>query len=208
MDRLLLRFASPVALLVASAVSLILLCAIIYFKLDHLKDYAVIVTALVLISGFLFNSAIKLYSETRDRTVDFITENRRNDHFKICSRAFGNLMTSFHDSFNDKTDFSDKDINKVLAWESQGISFKEAVLTLGNFYEDMAIAIKYGQAAEPMLEDYYLGMFVRFFNTAKFFLPVIRNSQPVLRPDVYREMEDLYTKWKPKYDLACKNFAA
>lgn len=205
MDKVLLRAANPAALLAGSLIALIILTFIVYAEFSNLKDYAVLVTALAVISGFLFNSGIKLYSETKDRTVHFLLENRRSEDFRKCSRSFGKLMESFHDTVDDNRRKNPAEMKKIMDWENNGITFKESIRVMGNFYEEMATAIKYKQVSEPMLEAFYMGMFVRFYDTAKHFIVFFRAGVPFERPDVYREAEGLYNKWSPRYQKYCND---
>ena len=66
----------------------------------------------------------------------------------------------------------------------------------------------FGQENEALLEDFYIGIFIRFYKRVEDFLPVIRNDPPLKnspfgelrRIEIYCTLEWLYARWEPRYD--------
>jgi hypothetical protein len=71
----------------------------------------------------------------------------------------------------------------------------------------MAIAIKHKEVNEPLLRDFYIGIFTRYYQNIEDFLPVIRNEvsekplgEKFVKSDIYVTLDYLYKRWHPIYE--------
>lgn len=186
---------------------LIIICFIILFSVllipKNIKDYLVLISAIALVIGVLFTQAIKLYSEVRDRAFSLLRQNRESPEYNV---AAGRVARHFFK----KGKFSREDvINLYKSDEEYDVEIRRAIVIVANFYEEMAIAIKYNEVNEALLKDFYIGTFVRLYDNIKEFLIVVRNDPPIdnspfkelRRPDVLCNLDLLYIRWKPKYEI-------
>ena len=153
------------------------------------------------VAGFLFNSAAKFHSEMRDRAFNLL---QTNNITKPYLEAYANVFRTLRRN----KDLSQEKIVKIyVSKDARDIQFRNDIKVVGNFFEEMAIAIKCKEANEELLEEFYIGLFIRFYESIQRFIPVIRNNPKIpnspfeetSRIEVYSSLDWLYERWKPRY---------
>lgn len=208
MERVLSRWLSPILLY---GVIVIMMGGLVWFVQENLTydvqkktftlDNPIVISAIAIVIGVLFNAAVKLHSEMRDRAFNLILTNRLDEKYQKAATIFGEFL---HNNRNVTVDVI---ANMYKSNDAYDKKVCRSVRLLGNFYEEMAIAIDYKEVNEPMLADFYVGMFIRFYEEIRIFLPVIRDEMPAqlsprgtgARREVYCKLDDLYRKWKRKH---------
>lgn len=159
-----------------------------------------VISAVAIVIGVLFNGAVKLHSEMRDRAFDLLLINRKD---KIYREASSNLATFFRVN----NCLSRDDIIQIYkSHDKYVVKIRQSIMVVGNFFEEMAIAIKYKEVNEQILEEFYHGIFLRFYGRISPFLPILRNEidpkispwGDIIRREVYCELDYLYERWKPR----------
>ena len=160
------------------------------------KDWAILAAAGVGIAGFLFNSAVKFHSEMCDRAFQFLKTAQEN-------RILLNSMNSTGRFFKINTNRKD-----IINEYKRNTKLRQSIRDFGNFCEEMAIAIKYREVNESILEEFYSSMFIRFYdNIRNDILPEIRRQGPQdnpwspkepTRPLTYENLDWLYKRWTPR----------
>jgi hypothetical protein len=200
-----IRFVTtPNFLICLSLVVLGLGFAVPFLILGNPKEYVFVMVSGGAISGFLFTAAIKFHSEMRDRAFEFLVEQRRNDQlFKDAS-----LHISIHFRLN--PNLSINDVKQLWrSTENYETKLRNDILTVGNVFETIAISIRHKEVHEGLLQDFYAGILVSYYEKLKdSYLPVIRNyphlDEPLLgngeRIEIFCDLDWLYRRWKPRYD--------
>lgn len=210
------RAANPTSLLIAAAVLLLVLIFLLH-RLDwDIKNNAVMISAFVAIVGFLFNSSVKLHSELRDRTFDFLKMNRESGEYLDACRFLGQY-------FNEHASITPEEAKLLISKETEDqetedkgqsakgpdyAELRKHLYIIGNLFEEMALAIKYKEVTESILADFFMGIFIRFYENAGPYIVVLRNPKTLPdsiygereRPEVFCTLDDLYKRWKPRYE--------
>lgn len=156
----------------------------------------IIISAVAIVIGVLFNGAVKLHSEMRDRAFTLILTNRQD-------KAYMDAIVFVNEFFRNNTNLSADAIAAMYkSKEENDKNLCKNIRLVGNFYEDMAISIKYKEVNEPIIEEYFIGIFIRFYEKIEDFLPEMRRVWPpdtASRIEVFCELDELYRKWKPKH---------
>lgn len=201
------RHLAPAILIYIAIGFVVILAGVLLFPKSP-KDYLILISAIAIIIGVLLTSAVTLHSQMRDRSFELLKANRDDKNYKD---SMGKIVRFL----KDHPDLSKQEIVKLyVSTETNDIALCEAIKTVGNFYEEMAIAIIHKEVNEPLLRDFYIGIFVRFYQRIQPFLPVIRNEvdehpfgiKP--RPEVYIRLDELYERWHPIYQTMLKDIEA
>ena len=164
-------------------------------------NYLILASAVAIIFSVFVTQGIKLHSENRDRafTVFILDENTKQ--FQEACPVFSKLISKQKvltvENIINIFSSDDEDVKKTA----------EAILYIANFFEQMAIAIRYNEVHEPLLREFYIGNYVRFYRCIKHILPLIRGTTLIpnspfgkdYRPDVLCNLDWLYKQWMPKY---------
>lgn len=189
---------TPVFLIALTLPVLLLMLAIIV-SADRLADVAIALSVLTAIAGFLFNSAIKLHADIRDRTFDFLLSSQSD---KDLRSALENLGFFFRDHGVVSIDEAIKIVSNKGHDGHQKIC--NDISYVGNFFEKLHIAAKYGEIHHRILRDYYRGMLSRYVEGADPFIQVMRNSPPIAnspfksleRPKILSGVYALHNAWQ------------
>ena len=105
---------------------------------------------------------------------------------------------------------------RAVLTDTQGLErttdvFK-AVFSVGNFFEQLAIAVKANEVNEGLLYDFYCGMFYRSYMYMRDFMPVLRNDDrfpdhshgQAQLPELFATVQWLFDRWKPCYEAQFK----
>ena len=87
---------------------------------------------------------------------------------------------------------------------------KRSIYSVANFFGEMAIGILMKELNEGLVREFYIGMFIKYYDDFEPFIRVIRNiggeynfkdlNYPVYeRPLAYVNFEWLYRRWSPRY---------
>jgi len=191
---------SPTALNLIIFVLIFVLVIVVLNREKH-PDFLILVSALALIIGVLFTQSVKLYSEMRDRAFSLLMASRENDNFKKASSYFANYMMGEGNLSKDKL------IEIFNAKDGEDKKMAMVVIEIANFFEEVAIAIKYDAVNEKLLREFYIGTFIRFYDSINNLFPLIRNIPLVpdspfgknVHPEVFCNLEFLYYNWNPVY---------
>lgn len=229
LEGLLLKQITPAKLMLVSA-SLLGICLILVFlyffysELDENKkqSFIIFISALVAVSGFLLNASIKLHSEMRDRAFQLIISSRENPVYRNAFRygmKFLRKEASKREFKSEKVvalvDGKDGDVElkfiernadgsgKVITRPISNEEMRGYVSTIGNFFEEMAIAIEYKEVYEPLLLDYYHSILIPYYDLMKpKILPAMRgikyssiNKGKDDRKSIFENIEWLYKRW-------------
>ncbi len=198
-----LRYRFSPALLIVLIPPLVLVLILVLVLPASPKDYLVLISAIALLIGVLVTQAIVLYSGVRDRAFALLTANRDDKEWREASRDFGGFIIQCKGQLS--ADFC------RTWWQPADEEHKKigrAIRFIANFFEEMAIGIKFGEMDEALLQEFYIGMFVRFYDYCKPLWPIMRNDPPSedcpysdkAMPEVYCNLDYLYGRWKPKYE--------
>ncbi len=155
------------------------------------------------VAGFLFTAAVKFHADARDRAFALLLEFQKDKHINNAMRNVG-IFFKLNQGL---------DVNTVIQlYDSHGmheIKLRKDIDIIGNFFEDMAIAVKCKEINEEILEEYFNGMFIRYYSHIKNnnILLVIRNDPPIVNspygdtrtPEVFYNLDKLYDRWWPRY---------
>jgi uncharacterized membrane protein len=198
----------------------------IYNNANEPEKWVIVFTAGAAIAGFLFNSAVKLHSETRDKTFnllittgntdfreksDFYWQFRRTfPHEKLtaediqCILAEGNYKSK-----NTVKRTSSRFRNSTYSGKKKIVELKNSMFYTANFFEEIAIAIRQRDISEPTLREFYNSMFGQFWGFFEPFLKVVRNKNEEFkfvgldynvgeRPEAFKNLEWLANRWVEK----------
>ena len=167
------------------------------------EEWAVALAAAGAVAGFLFTAAVKFHSDARDHAFKLLTAFLENNEL---NDAFRNVGIFFRLN-------QGLDVNTVIQlFNSHGkheIKLRQDIYRVGNFFEDMATAIKYKETNESILEEYFNGMLARYYQYMRDnnIFRVLRNNPPIAnspfggtwRPEVFYNLDKLYERWWPRY---------
>jgi hypothetical protein len=162
------------------------------------KDWVLLPAAGAAIAGYLYTSAVNLHTQRKDEAFQFLT---RVDHSESFLRAIGNVNRFFE---SNEALSQEQIIEIVTPGGSEKFrTIQDDIRRVANFYEEMAIAIKYGHVQEELLEEFYSGLLIKFYESFKNFLPELRKLKK--REDLYCNVVALHSHWLPKYEkLFCE----
>ncbi len=200
MERLLSRWLSPYHLYFLILVLIGFLLWLFLIKIRDPQPYLIIISAFVLVIGFLFTAVVTLHSKMIDQAFKMILTFRNDKDYHDATHYLGYF-------FKANKNLTVDDIIEIFT-DDRYMKVRVSLYKVANFYEQMAIAVKYREINEPITEEFFIGIFIRFYETTKDFFPVIRNQVDVdprpfgavTRSEVYCEIDNLYKKWKPRYE--------
>ncbi|WP_128292679.1 DUF4760 domain-containing protein [Afifella aestuarii] len=207
---------TPHALLVACGVFVLMALAALFLASTSelsLVDVGVPVSLFSAVAGFLFNSAVKLHSEARDRAFDFLKEHSENDKLHAALARVGEFGR-MHVNVTEAEAIrlvrqmieTKASPNALAGSEAKGMideGLLLAILRAGNFFEVMEIATRNGAVNEGIVRDYYREPLHRFHAIAAPIISVFRNSPPkpnspyenVERPRALIGVDQLLGRW-------------
>ena len=167
------------------------------------EKWAIAVAAGGAVAGILFTAAAKFHADARDRAFALLLAFQKDKDLNNAIRNVGIFFKLNHGL----------DVNTVIQfYNSHGrkeIKMRHDIDTIGNFFEDMAIAIKCKEINEEILEEYFNGIFLRYYRHIKNnnFLLVSRNNPPIekspfgdtTRPEIFYNLDELHDRWWPRY---------
>lgn len=173
------------------------------FASDEPEKWVNAIAAAGAVAGFLFAAAAKFHADARDRAFALLVEFQKD---KDLNNAIRNVGTFFRLN-------QGLDVNTVIQlYNSHGryeIKLRRDIDLVGNFFEDMAIAVRCKEINEEIIEEYFNGLLIRYCvhmrNNNIFF--VLRNNPPIAnapfgdtrRPEVFYNLDELYDRWWPRY---------
>ncbi|MBZ8134008.1 hypothetical protein [Afifella sp. IM 167] len=209
---------TPQALLVACGVfvclALVTLLLAVTTRLT-LADVGVPISLFSAVAGFLFNSAVKLHSEARDRAFDFLKEHSENEKLHAAFVRIGSFGRA-HPALSETeavrltalmlatpAPAQPGEGDSGPAGDAVDEALFAAVLRAGNFFEVMEIATRNGAVNEAIVRDYYREPLHRFGKIAGPIIDVFRNDPPkpnspygnVRRPRALIGVDRLLRRW-------------
>lgn len=182
-------------------VILVVLLVLVLFVPDKPKDYLILISAVVFLMGVTITQWIKLYSETIDRAFSLLLQSNENEELRKNIQVIKSYISS--NAVIPRQNFIDLCTSKI----SKDKEILQSILDVADYFEQMAIAIKYEQVNEILLRDFYIGIYVRFYRSIKHLLPLVRNDPPepysafgkAARPEAYDNLDWLYNRWSIEY---------
>ena len=205
---------------------------------ENPKAWMIVLAAAGAVAGFLFNSAIKFHSEMRDRAFDRMESATRDEQFlKEIGTVFGFIRKYDAESLTNKQleyivaariSALDKEESQDAGEgeeEAEGktpyndpilaAKTKKAFYLVANFFDEMAIGIYAREMNEVMLRDFYIGIFMRFYDQFQHFIPVIHNigkkyrfeehdNYPIVEKVSYLRLPWLHKRWDSVYKKMLK----
>jgi len=171
---------------------------------DPPKDYVLVMAAAAAVGGFLFTASANFHAHARDRAFVFIEAYRKDkelhDAFRNVAPHFINPEDPIDLAYLLKLNKSDIETD---------IKLVEDMELIGTFFEDMATEILYKEINGDILEAYFDGVLVRYYDLFKkndvlrFWIndPPIEGSPygNTTRPEILVNMKKLYGSWEPRY---------
>lgn len=163
------------------------------------KDLVVLTAAAAAIAGFLFTAAVKFFADARDRAFNFLLTGQNSKEFLA---ALAQIARFFR--YNPALRDHDA-LRRLLQSENpEDVACLEEHLVrhvrfAGNHFEEMALAIKAREANNELLEDYYAGILIRFYDQALPVLERLRANKHRIAPEVFRNVDWLYSRWSGRY---------
>ena len=180
---------------------LIILLVLVLCIPETPKDFLILISAIVVLIGVSITQWIKLYSESNDRAYSFLLQANINTELNKNIT----LITPFirENPIIKKQVFID--LCKSSSPEDKDTLL--ATLWVADYFEQMAIAIKYEQVNEILLRDFYIGIFIRFYRAIKNLIPLVCNNPPEpnnpfgkeTRPEAFNNLDWLYRRWSIEY---------
>lgn len=207
LDRWISYTATPaVFLCIAAGITLLLLLWVlmIWWTDITFTDLSIFLSAHVLLAGYFLNSAIQMQSRVRDRTFEFMSENRGSPDFVRSTYIINNFIIR-NEKRIERKNISIQEVSDFLASGERDVAeVRNAIRLLGNFYEEMAISISYREVSESMLRSYYADMLDQFMKGLRVFLPAICNDPPIpgsrygreSRPNTFSNAVALHARWE------------
>jgi len=212
---------TPQALLVVGGafvfLALFTLLAAVFSSLE-LADVGVPVSLFSAVAGFLFNSAVRLHSEARDRAFEFLKEHSESEELKAATFRIG-AFDREHPRLGETEAISlvARMIEVPVSANSLQVASPDAegqdvpvdselfrsIVRVGNFFEIMEIAVRNGAVNEGIVRDYYRMTLHRYAEIARPIVEVIRNDPPkpnspygsVRRPRALIGVDKLLKRW-------------
>lgn len=162
-------------------------------------NWLILTIAAGAVASFLFTSGVKLHAEARDRAFKVIAVFRKDPELEA---AFQNVGAFF--KLNKVLD--EKDVIQLYNSRSKNaIKLRGDISLVGNFFEEVAIAILNREINEAMVQASFSDTLVRYYEYMrdKHILKVLRNNPPidnspfrkVRRPQIYCNLDELYKRW-------------
>jgi hypothetical protein len=73
---------------------------------------------------------------------------------------------------------------------------RRKVVTILDFWEELAIAVLRQEADEPILKDFFYSVALLCYRAAASW--IVDNRQSLNQPTAYRQFQNLYERWEPK----------
>ena len=200
MKRFLHRITSPGTLIFASAVFVSIGVGIVIYssRRSNLRASLIAISITIAAAGYLFNARIALHSQLRDRAFNFLLESRDSSDL---SKSLKKVSLYFR-----RYNPTRQEIARLYASNSEkeeDLELHDSITTVGNFFEEMAVAIYFKEINEYLIKEYYRGSFLKFFEDIEPFLETIRGhtaeGKQILgnrnRDYVFEKLEWLYHRW-------------
>ena len=190
------------------------------------RDYIVLSSASIAIGGVVFTNAASLHSQRRDRAFAFLAKSVDDETFFAAMRTVRNvywtardaqlpisaIAANIHHLELERVDVNLRAPLQALFAEYEPDVINQAVIEVGNFFEQLAIAVKHRETNEDMLYDFYCGMFWRSYLYLVDFMPMIRNLPNVPGhshgeaelPEIFSSLDWLFARWAPRYERRFK----
>lgn len=187
----------------AIAFSAIGLVSLVAAVASNSNDKIGAASAFLITGAAIFTAATKFHSEERDRAFKFLNEYSNNKELLDALGFVGKVINK-----NEKITHEIAK-NIYLSSDFRDEAFKKKMFFVYNFFEEIAIGIRFKQINEDIIKEFYSGMLYRFYNYTSVFLPIIRNSPTsienhpfgkTLRPDMFVNVDWLYIQWKDFYE--------
>lgn len=213
----------PLSLLSVSAgiLALAFVFLLIFTVCGHVGAI-VFASALTAAAGVIFTGAATLHSQARDRAFKLLESSVEDaelfaamkavrDFFWRCRRD--NLPIAVFARF-----IYDKDIEAVpehcraavieIEGNERSADILEAVFIVGNFFEQLAIAVKFKEVNEGILYEFYCGMLYRSYLYMREFMPILRNDDQLVShshgaaqlPELFTTVQWIFDRWAPCYE--------
>lgn len=167
----------------------------------ELSDNLVLICSALLVgSSVVFNAGVRLHGDIRKTTAPFL---RKSQSSELLNQF--NLIGRFKTKY--QFEIGDDPTSIYLSEKEENQKFIEALFEVGNFFEQMAIGVKCHEVNERGLNEFYCGMLIRYWESTRNFMPMIRNV-PLLpnhrhgktqRPEIFINVEWLYSRWQSGY---------
>ncbi len=167
-------------------------------------------SAIFLAAGVLLSNAISILDVTRNRAFEMIKESKDQEDFFPAMRL---VRDRFFEKQLTSGQMKKQAYIIYFSHYKEDQEVKKALFRISNFFEQIWISIDYNEMKEEIIEDFYAGMFVRFYSVAKHFYPVMRNINPedgcpyeghphgkTQMPEMFIGCDYLFARWKPDYD--------
>lgn len=191
-----IQYISPNGLAIIS-VCFVFISIFAIFSVETAKDWAFAFAAGIGIGGWMFNNAVKLYSESVNRTLEMMTSEAASlkaQHRKgtlTYLRSIGGL--------NDK-----KSYELFSSSEEESVEITKNIITTLNHVEMIAMGIKHNLYNEDMLYDLSGSTYVELYELISDALPQLRGQVPEFpsffgvssKPNIYLQFERLAYRWK------------
>lgn len=163
------------------------------------RDLVVLTAAAAAIAGFLFTAAVKFFADARDRAFNFLLTGQNSKEFlgalSHIARFFRcNPALRDHDALRRLLQSENPEDRACLEHH-----LIRHVRIAGNHFEEMALAIKAREANNELLEDFYAGILVRFYEQAHPVFERSRSNEFRRAPEVFRNVDWLYSRWSRRY---------
>ena len=188
----------------------------------------ILASALLAISGIFLTSAVKLHSEARDEAFKVLRQSTDDTNLYKHMRVIRDFDRTLKESQISPSDFAPylyDDINtcdnpKIIKIHNNFLSNQTSnnqradivvsIFKVGNFFEEIMIAIEQKEINETMLYEFYNGMFIRFYSQIRHYLLYLRNdpsaninhvhSHGATRvPELFVGLDKLWERWAVRY---------
>ncbi len=187
-----LKSLSPTLIFMIITIISVLLLFYYHYAQDINDNKRIIIAALIAIIGILFQGAFSLHTHMRTKAMEVLRDSRKNENYINAVKAFRQFLKSRSDL---KPCAIEEFIYAPDPEEKQAIS---NLVIIANFYEELAIYIKYKEVYEPILEDFYKPSLLKFCSDIKDWIQPLRSYYG--SPLVFCNMEALYKYWASRDD--------
>ena len=176
--------------------------------------YAIVVSALFVLAGVFINTSVKFHSDMRERAIAFIDKSKTDTKLFSSFKGLRNLGTYCLLYDLDPAEIARRCFRqgaKPFVHARGGTIDPDQILEdfyrVGNFYEQVHLAVSCRDANEHILFEYYGGVFIRHYRILSAFLPQARNTGrsqdhplgPIAALEMYTGIETLFKRWHPRY---------
>lgn len=182
---------------VSTVVAIAILVVVILSNAN--SDFRLIIGAVVglatAISGFLFNSAIKLHADIRKTTADFLETSHSSEDFKKAQAVCGRYL---RDNGPTDPEAAENLLQGSREQRAGEVELLAAIVYVGNYFERLAIRVRHGEMTEDLLKDFYQHILIRYFDGFGYVISALRYpGQPTVaaRPATFQRAEELAWRW-------------